>query len=124
MRSKISSDKETYLSVTHEYLRYEYLSCPHLDLRVERMALESKLTTYMESALKTESTKMCSKMFCRIFCLQKIYSQSSQGSFKNQFYQNIVIIVSLYVLLYFTKISYAWNLFSVGPITCSGNGFF
>ncbi len=42
-----------------------------LRISVELMGLKSKLATYLESALKSDSTYMCSKLFCRHFYFLK-----------------------------------------------------
>jgi hypothetical protein len=49
------------------------------------MGLESKLTTYLESVIKSESTYVCSKLFCRRLFFSKNAALVTLSSVKKTF---------------------------------------
>jgi len=60
-------------------------------ISVELMGLESKLTTYLESALQTESTYMCSKLFFQHFFSPKKFIRGPlKNQSKNQFHEKVI----------------------------------
>jgi hypothetical protein len=45
-----------------------------LRISFEQVEIASKLATYLKSALKSESTYMCSNLLCRHFCFLKKFT--------------------------------------------------